>query len=709
MPVQRKAQLSIHSESTNGHKQENKLAAFEFHGLAFSPSGETHSVSDCPFCGKERKFFVKNDTGQWDCKVCGDSGNIYTFLRQLAKQKAEFFNSHKGAKVLGELRNLPSDAFFGWDIGCEDDFSRFYIPVYSWTKPNTLTGLRVWDGPDTKGVLSTAGTKNSLLLARNIHTFPHAKQVYLCEGEWDAYALEWLRAKLDLEFVVLGVPGAGTSLKPYLEYFHGKEVFFLYDADDPGFSGQEKASLAVSKVTSSVKCILWNDVPEGYDLRDFISERIKKPKAAWKELQALLRPRSEVHSSPENENPDTQAPIEHKSYKKVPTFKALLKEFGDYIYLDPDIKDAIAIVMASVLSIRITPDTPIWMFLVGTSGSGKSLILDSLSGSDYCRYESTLRPAALVSGLGEDCSLIPKLKDLCLIIRDYTGIISQDRASQEQIYGILREAYDGEYKVQYGNRESRHFVENYFSTIAGVTHVIHSDQRASLGERFLKCELLGTHYDPEAHSQAAMYGQSQGKERKEALKEIVGAFLSQEIPKKPPQISKWIGDRIIALSRVIAHLRASVDYSKSTGDINYRPRPEAATRLTKQLGTLCQALAVVLGKTTIDQDCYRLAEKVAMDTSTGFHLEILKALMEAHPRPLTRNELASRCTLKERTIDQKLHSLLELHAVIRIVAPIPEDGRPHSGKPPFLYKPSPTIIDLWQRAKVTNKKSLIKS
>jgi DNA primase len=41
---------------------------------------------DCPFCGKERHFFMNRFFGLWDCKSCGLQGNWYQFKKLLKEQ-----------------------------------------------------------------------------------------------------------------------------------------------------------------------------------------------------------------------------------------------------------------------------------------------------------------------------------------------------------------------------------------------------------------------------------------------------------------------------------------------------------------------------------------------------------------------------------------------------------------------------------------------
>jgi DNA primase len=39
-----------------------------------------HYISDCPLCGKAKHFYINRDSQLWDCKKCGEDGNIVTLL-----------------------------------------------------------------------------------------------------------------------------------------------------------------------------------------------------------------------------------------------------------------------------------------------------------------------------------------------------------------------------------------------------------------------------------------------------------------------------------------------------------------------------------------------------------------------------------------------------------------------------------------------------
>ncbi len=665
------------------------LAPFQFHGLEFTIKG-SQAVSDCPLCGKARHFYANPKTGQWDCKVCGAKGNTYTFLQKLL---TAYKATPADKKRLANARKLPVGSINGELIGFDKDLNRFYLPVYSPEKKDTLVGLRVWDG--MKGpVFSTSGLPLHLL---NGHTLldSKAERVFICEGDWDWRAMYWLLTDQKItDAIVVGVPGAAIFKKEWVEHFKGREVYLCYDNDNAGETGMSRAAELLSKVATGVHTINWpSELAQGYDLNDFVSDRQDNPAEAYTELMGMFQDLSPEEASEKAGHGDPPK----KVYDKIPTYKDLVREFGKNIHLDKDMKDALAIVLASTMSIKI-PGDPLWLFLVGTAGSGKTLLLRSMQDSELAHYESNLRPHALISGMrmddGEDASLIPRLKGRCLVLKDYTEVRSQDRTAQEAIYGILRGAYDGHVRYTFGNGLIRDYPDCHFAMVAGVTHEIHGDNRASLGERFLKCEYLGDDHDSERHIRAAMDGLDKLSDKELILRDKVAAFLSQDLPDELPSVPEWAKVRLIGLAQIIAQLRTSVSYGYK-GEMNYRPRAEIGTRLAKQLLKLGISLCCVFGKTSIDREVYRLIEKVAFDTGFGFPQDMIRAIMKKHPRPVTVKELCVSAKLSRATIERKLLAMTDLNQLVR--API---KKALAGQPEFGYMASPAIVKLWQQAKI---------
>ena len=46
---------------------------------------KNHYIADCPICGKAKHFYINRKSQMWDCKKCGEEGNIIGLLSHLGK------------------------------------------------------------------------------------------------------------------------------------------------------------------------------------------------------------------------------------------------------------------------------------------------------------------------------------------------------------------------------------------------------------------------------------------------------------------------------------------------------------------------------------------------------------------------------------------------------------------------------------------------
>jgi DNA primase len=86
------------------------------------------------------------------------------------------------------------------------------------------------DGRSREGdTISKKGSQAGLFNVECLKAASYGVIIYICEGEWDAMALE----AQGYEYVV-GVPGAFTFMKEWLHLFKDRHVVILYDADQTG-------------------------------------------------------------------------------------------------------------------------------------------------------------------------------------------------------------------------------------------------------------------------------------------------------------------------------------------------------------------------------------------------------------------------------------------------------------------------------------------
>jgi hypothetical protein len=351
------------------------------------------------------------------------------------------------------------------------------------------------------------------------------------------------------------------------------------------------------------------------------------------------------------------------------------------------------------------------MLLVGPPGSGKSLLLKAFGYcEDMCVFISKLTATSFVSGFqsadGTDLSLMARIQNMTLVIKDLTAIKSMPREVQDALYGMLRDASDGRVDVPFGNQAPKVYKDVWFSILAGVTDIIHGDNRSVMGERFLKLEFIdGANTDREALIRAALKNETSVDPEKEALlMDSVQAFLASKTVdfKKFPKETKEFENKIVALAQVVSYLRARVQ--REGGDLMYRPDREIGTRPGVQLMRLAKLLAFVYDS-KLDTKVYNLVRRVAVDTCTGWSLEITAALinsMKTRTHGLTTTQIAERVAVTTDFARKVLVDMMELGAVNRVLEPDDEGGTSH-----YRYFPSEDILLQWERAGLHEVRNLI--
>lgn len=676
-------------------ESKDRIEVLECHGVHFSKRPDSGTArGDCPFCGKEDHFFCHVTTGKWQCKVCHKEGNAFTFLndhyltclKDTKKGDYEQLSSQRGGLAPAAFKNVR----YAYDRSQ----NRWLIPLYN--PDGSLANLLHWDGfADEPRAYSTTTC--------NLHLGGQIKSVgpiYICEGPWDKPALEYLFDKCGRDLStnsILFVPGAGFSLEPYLEKLKGREVYFLYDNDPAGIDGQTKESQRIQKTTKTIHRIHWpSSYPEGYDIRDFVTERISNPKKCLKELDELFKY--------EEKTPKKNLP-------KVPNFKALVKEFRKVLHLEQNQLDALAVCTAVVASAG-SRGTPLWLFLVGPPGCGKSEMLLAFSRlEDRCLFLSRLTSEAFISGFsGDDCSVMSYLNNRTLIIKDFTSVKAMSQEKQTDLFGMLRDAYDGEVSKPFGtNVGVRAYSNCWFPMLAGVTHVIHADNQSAYGERFLKFELLDDDHDVMKQTNASMVkatNDAKATEPDETLKNAVVAFFDQrklDRDKLPKVMGTKYESKLLALAQIVAITRTSAD--KKGNCYAYRPQPENPGRLGAQFVKLAQHICWVLDKPRMDDEVFRIVRKTATDTVISWSLEIIRALIR-NPKGMCITELTRQLQVAVETIRPHLETLCQIiypygqKAHGPIIEMIDTPITPNSPRTRRSYKLDPRFIQFWKTAEL---------
>lgn len=651
------------------------LEPFEAHGVEFTGERGDQRFGTCPFTGKAEKFYVNASNGLWDSKTAGLSGNIPQFLNQISKQYQTGLTNPL-LERLAEDRGLPVQAFKDWHIGW--DGRQYSIPVRNFS--GDVVDIRMFKLGQHP--MSTKGCPVGLLGSDGMAS---RKQdpIYLFEGEWDTIAARYLMGKVGVKGVAVGVPGAGIFKPEWVNWFMGRVVHTHYDKDYAGEIGEQVIEKRLSGIARSVTYVHWpEDLPDGFDVRDWIMYGLEKrtPKKSWSRLEGLYQSKPRIKELPPLK-PETiilhRKKVKGKMklvWKKPPTLVDVHDVFQKWLYLDNT--NGIDVMLATMLSTRLE-GPPVWLFLVGPPGSAKTAILSALNDLSEDIYTmSTLTPHSLISGanfqgMKGDPSLIPRLDGKTLVVKDFTAILGQKDQEKEEIFSILRDAYDGQCGKMFGNGVERNY-KSRFTILAAVTPMIYDlgYRHAQLGERFLKYSMADNLNHPDEYAIIARAIENTDRESKmqKEMRDVVREFVNRSLKGTIlPTLPEALKDKIIWLGRFGARLRGTVSRDTFKNDIiTSRPTAEVGSRLGIQLAKLCRSLAMLHKREQVNEEDYRIVKKVMLDTVMQRTEDILRFLyLSGETSPISTKDLARETRYPVATVLRLLQDLHVLDIVVR--------------------------------------------
>tara|TARA_Y100000310_G_scaffold323280_1_gene383417 strand:+ start:2516 stop:3394 length:879 start_codon:yes stop_codon:yes gene_type:complete len=269
-------------------------------------------LGNCPFCDKDDHFFVNKDKGMYDCKVCSESGNSYSFLTALHK-KSLSINPMKLGWIVDNRGLLPETLRNFGIVNSSLNPDRWLIPC--WNEKKSVVNLYqagIYDRE--KGKLevrsSPSPCKQQLYLSHLITK--NTKTAVICEGHWDALAMyetlahlrppltdnpsknnpsdqypflngakTKLKATPDFsprnpllkQVTIVGLPGATTIKPEWMRKLKNKHIILLQDNDA---SGKQCVKMFLKRVEetntplASLQTIEWKQ-GDPNDIRDLLS------------------------------------------------------------------------------------------------------------------------------------------------------------------------------------------------------------------------------------------------------------------------------------------------------------------------------------------------------------------------------------------------------------------------------------------------------
>lgn len=709
---------------------------YDFHGVFVDDTGD-QLLADCPFCGSEQKLYIDPKEGVYDCKVCSAKGNPQTFLNTVSNNDAynadatdsdciEFakeIRTHRSRKAGWKKNPLPTskelaEVFDRSGLQPHPQRDAWMLPVYA-PKANTdktfepspdvrLVNLRLYyaDVPKPK-FLSTPKIDTSRQHPWVNASFLQEEEpqvVWITEGEWDGLLLDWLLNGTEVgNHWVLATAGTTTNLA--LPAFarvgqtcQGGEIplRILTDNDEAG----HKISEALTKgyrtnYSAKPHAFSWpSDAPEGCDLTDAVCD----PESVFREGGPSGRHASLRHSFQslwecDAERPSAKAKHESNGHAEPEdlnplSFDDCVDEFADCdIEITPTILDALWLAGACVVSSQ-NDGISLWTFLVGHAGSGKSLILESLSASEATYYQTGLNRKTMISGFNSgagDPGVLAEITDppKTLVVKDYTTITELPKEARNEFSALMREAFDGSINQKYANHAHRQY-EGRFGFVAGVTPKIHTVQDADVGARFLKYEFRDSHTDHQKLMERVLTTSGNSVESPENVmrrRQAVKAWIDPLFISNHPEdtIRKEDQQFLAAMANWVIYGRAVVPRNRDDGVALYAPKPEAPTRIAKQLARLLDYLRLVRPDAS-EEECRRLVAQVAYDTAWTHKADCLGLLLNGKTHKL--NRIVKAAGYPKTTVERHLRDLQALDIVSSNVG----KRRHTQGRSPLEYR-----------------------
>lgn len=376
------------------------------------------------------------------------------------------------------------------------------------------------------------------------------------------------------------------------------------------------------------------------------------------------------------------------------------KVFNKWLYLEDD--RIIDVALATAVANRF-PGDPLWVLIVGAPSNSKTEVLRSFEGHNDCFFLSSLTARTLVSGketkADKDPSLLPKLNDKLLIIKDFTSILSLRADEQREIMGQFREIADGKYDRSWGVGKEFHWT-GHVGFLGAVTPYYDAcySAIAQMGERFLLYRV----HNKDNHKMAriAQLNVSREVEMRAEIAKAVHRFIDQFKTGTgfECQEDKDVEAKIIHLACFCALCRTHVSRDGYTRQfVQYVPEPEGTPRLVKQFMMMGIALAMVYGKPGIDAEVYEVLKKIGLDLLSVQRKRLIRHLWTsgyiAGGGWATTNDIAEGVNMPGKSTLLTLEDFMILGIAGRDKDEGEEDEDVKQGRKPYKWQLTPTVCD----------------
>jgi hypothetical protein len=308
-----------------------------------------------------------------------------------------------------------------------------------------------------------------------------------------------------------------------------------------------------------------------------------------------------------------------------------------YLDVAPGEEAFVLATLAAAVSKTLIGEEPLWLFLIGASGGGKTEAI-RLPDPVVDQRVDELTRAGLLSRdkKGKRVGLLTKIPRHALVtISDFSTVATMgDHEARARMYGMLRVVYDGSVYRSIGGEVGSDGDElewdGHLTLIAGATPALdsHTSVEAALGERWLTIRLPESSAARARHRARFVADRGEIPQLRETAQQLARDLVLEARGRIPANLDTAHVDRLVDLATFVSHARTGVQFE---GQGKYRvvigvPTPEEPTRLVGQLQRFARC-GIALGLTA--DDAMELTATVAIDSVPLARMRALRAVLEA--------------------------------------------------------------------------------
>ncbi len=384
-----------------------------------------------------------------------------------------------------------------------------------------------------------------------------------------------------------------------------------------------------------------------------------------------------------------------KKITKQLSYKEVEEKVLEFI---PSSQIPLKLILAVAASSGFNNQLMLWLLLVGVPSSGKTDLVRLVRDSGITYSLDNLTQNAFVSGeraseTNKVHDLLPILDKKCLVIKDWTAILSLNEEMTRKLLGELVGIYDKEYS-KFSSRRGNVTYTSIFSQLGCITPATlnrHTTYMNLIGPRFMSYTMPGTTATDEGISYENIFSGQNRMALEETARVYVSSYLDQLVSQKfninplkdGTKNYLKVAAKLMSNCRGVVIIQASTFRSESGEDVKSYDildvQIEEPWRAVQQLISLANYLAFVVGKNTIEADELAIIKDVVISSMPADRSQALR-MIKNQAGVVTAKQLAE---VSDRSVKTTRRLLEELHALQVLEK---EKG---SGTAPAVYKISP--------------------